>query len=228
MTEDLSTETVAGACEAVRRATRALIAAAERGDVDAIHQSIDERSVAIQCLEAAVKESELDRNARKELARSLALQADDAETALKRLMESSRQELQALSRGARALRSYAAHLDDPDTLALCRRVHTVVDERAEAEYPANMAGVVRVRTRDGTVHERMVAVPRGEPGNFLTGEQLRAKFDGLVGPYLPEAVREGLANGLLGLDTIADVRQIMALARTPGEAPRLRAAGGDD
>ena len=62
---------------------------------------------------------------------------------------------------------YSRHLEDEKTLDLCRRVHTAVDAKAEAEFPANLSAAVRIVTKRGAF-EAFVAVPKGEPGNFLS------------------------------------------------------------
>ncbi len=111
---------------------------------------------------------------------------------------------------------YAKHLADPETLGLCRRVHTVVDARAEAEFPDNLSGVVRVETKSGS-YEAFVAVPKGEPGNFLSDDEFREKFDDLAAPYLTDAGAERLAGTLLALETVNNVQALTALGRPAGE-----------
>jgi len=93
---------------------------------------------------------------------------------------------------------YPRHLANADTLALCRRVNCVVDADAEAALPANMAGKATITTPRG-VFEKFVEVPRGEPDNFLSEEEFRAKFRALAGPYLGEEA-EALAERLMLLD----------------------------
>ena len=73
----------------------------------------------------------------------------------------------ALREGRMSWDDYARHLNDPETLELCQRITSVVDPRAEAEYPAQLSGVVRVRTARGLC-EDFVAVPKGEPEKFVT------------------------------------------------------------
>ncbi len=109
-------ETAQDAFDAVREATRSLIAAAERADVDAIHESIDQRAGAMQRLEQALGAEVPDPATREEWTRALASQAADAEAALRRVMENSRQALQAISRGARVLRGYASNRSEPTAL----------------------------------------------------------------------------------------------------------------
>jgi 2-methylcitrate dehydratase PrpD len=134
----------------------------------------------------------------------------------------------ALRDGAMDWDSYERHLTDAQTLALCRRIRTVHDARVEAEYPANMSGVARVHTGSGHF-EKFVIVPKGEPGNFVTRDELRAKFDGLVGPYLGMARRDELARRLLALDEERDLGALLALTRPDQGTAALRVAGaGDD
>ncbi len=136
----------------------------------------------------------------------------------------------ALRDGKMGWDSYAPHLQDGDTLALCRRIRSVVDPQVEAEFPAHMGGLVRVHTGRGDF-EKMVVIARGEPGNFLTSAEMRAKFDDLTSPYLGEADRGALAGELLSLDTCTDVRALLALTRTRRDSHQgapLRVAGSDD
>ena len=128
----------------------------------------------------------------------------------------------ALANGGLAWDDYEPLLADDGIRALCRKVRPVVDPRAEAEYPANLAGAARIATAAGTFEE-FVAVPKGEPANFLTEDALRAKFDGLTGPYLAPAERRALADGLLALDRAED---IAALLRRSAGRPPVRALAG--
>jgi 2-methylcitrate dehydratase PrpD len=106
---------------------------------------------------------------------------------------------------------YNKHLKDDTTQALCRKIKTVVDARAQAEFPANMSGTVRIRTGAGAF-ETFVTVPKGEPSNFLNDDEFRAKFDGLCVGYLgPERVHR-LADSLLALEQANSIQAVMALS----------------
>jgi 2-methylcitrate dehydratase PrpD len=117
----------------------------------------------------------------------------------------------AFREGRMAWDDYAKHLVDDDTLALTRKIDAVVDARAEAEYPAQMSGVVRVRTKDAE-YERFVRIPKGEPENFLSNVELRDKFDTLVAPYLDNEQANALADGLLHLEQSNNVDSLLALS----------------
>ena len=130
----------------------------------------------------------------------------------------------ALREGGMSWDSYAQHLNDPKTLELCRRIVPVNDPLVEAEFPAHMSGSARVRTSAGEL-EKLVVAAKGEPENFLSADEFRAKFDGLVSPYMDEAAREQAADALLNLHEKQDVASVLALSR-PSAQPQLRAAGG--
>jgi 2-methylcitrate dehydratase PrpD len=128
----------------------------------------------------------------------------------------------ALRSGGLVWDDYARHLVDPATLALCKKVRTRVDQKAQADFPAEMSGSVRIRTTGGTF-ETYVRVPKGEPANFLSAAELRAKFDGLVAPYLSARRRDELAGALLALEQVKDVGALLRLTR-PDETAGRRVA----
>lgn len=118
----------------------------------------------------------------------------------------------ALREGGMGWDDYARHLHDPETLALTRRVTSVIDPQAEAEYPRQMSGVARVRTRRGNF-EKFTAIPKGEPENFPGLGELRQKFDALAGPYLPPGTLDRLANAISTLDRANSVNAMLALTK---------------
>jgi 2-methylcitrate dehydratase PrpD len=128
----------------------------------------------------------------------------------------------ALRSGGFLWDDYARHLNDPATLAFCKKVRARVDPRAQADFPAEMSGAVRIQTARGTF-ETYVRTPKGEPANFLSATELRAKFDGLAGPYLSARRRDELAQALLALEQAKDIAALLRLAR-PEETTGRRAA----
>lgn len=121
----------------------------------------------------------------------------------------------ALREGAMAWDDYARHLNDEETRALCQKVSTVHDAAAEAAYPANMSGSVKIKTAAGEF-STFVETPKGEPGNFMSADELRAKFDGLCAPYLDDARRTRLADALLALEDANAVVSVFALSQPKG------------
>ncbi len=113
---------------------------------------------------------------------------------------------------------YATHLNDPETLALTRKVDVVNDPEAEALFPANMAGKATVKTKSGTF-TRLVSVPRGEPANFMSTDEFMGKFTGLAEPYLGAEGCKRFADAILGLEAQNSVTSVLAAGR-----PETRAA----
>ncbi len=115
---------------------------------------------------------------------------------------------------------YKVHLGDPETLSLMERISVGQDARAEAEFPRNMSGSVKITMDDGAAHEAFVAVPKGEPDNFMTDEEMRGKFSSLVGPYLPEEAEEALHETIMSLETspVADFFRWAAPRRAMAQA----------
>lgn len=125
-----------------------------------------------------------------------------------------------LRQGSMGWDDYAKHLNDNETMALAAKFSTVTDPWAEAEYPANMSGIVRIKTDRGTFEEKMV-VPKGEPDNFMSVSEARSKFDDLVSPYLDPEQRNALTDALLSLDGAASVGPMLELTRSGPSALRM-------
>jgi 2-methylcitrate dehydratase PrpD len=73
------------------------------------------------------------------------------------------------------LPEFERHFRDADTAALRERVSMEFDAEVDAAYPQRWIGKVTVVTTDGrTLHGR-VDEPKGDPGNTLSRDELRAK-----------------------------------------------------
>ncbi len=119
-----------------------------------------------------------------------------------------------LSEGSMVWDDYAKHISNADTLALCKKVQTKVDPRAQDLFPDYMSGTVRIKTKSGE-YETLVKVPLGEPENFMSEEEFRGKFDGLCEPYLGVEQSGKLADALMHLEDANSLRSVMALSQ-PG------------
>jgi 2-methylcitrate dehydratase PrpD len=116
----------------------------------------------------------------------------------------------ALATGAMGWDSYRL-LEDPTIRALLPKVACVMDPEIQAEFPANMSGKITIAAR-GQVFTKKVVVPKGEPSNFLSEAELRAKFAGLTDAVLGADRAARLADAVLAIDTTADVASLMRLA----------------
>ncbi len=126
----------------------------------------------------------------------------------------------ALATGAMGWDSYR-ELHNPVIRALLPKVSCVHDEEIQAQFPANMSGKITLVAR-GRSFVRTVIVPKGEPSNFLSVAELRAKFAGLTETVLGQARSDALAEAVLEIDRLADIGSLMRMsapqpARLAGE-----------
>ena len=126
----------------------------------------------------------------------------------------------ALATGAMGWDSYKL-LNDPTIRSLLPKVSCGFDPEIEAEFPTNMSGKLTIEAR-GQIFSQKVVVPKGEPSNFLTENELRAKFAGLTDSVLGVDRAAKLADSVLGIDTTND---ISGLARQATPLMPARMAG---
>ena len=121
----------------------------------------------------------------------------------------------ALATGAMGWDSYKL-LNDPTIRALLPKVTSAFDPEIEAEFPTNMSGKLTIEAR-GQIFEQKVVVPKGEPSNFLTENELKAKFRGLTDAILGEERAGKLAEAVLSIDKSNDISGLarLAVATTP-------------
>ncbi|SDB49021.1 MmgE/PrpD family protein [Belnapia rosea] len=114
--------------------------------------------------------------------------------------------------------SYAL-LQDPAVRSVLPKVTCVEDPEVQALFPEYMSGKLTLRAR-GQEHVRLVKIAKGEPENFLTEAELRAKFHGLVDAVLGRERAMQLADAVITLDRAADVNGMLRLG-APMMAARL-------
>lgn len=116
----------------------------------------------------------------------------------------------ALATGAMGWDSYN-HLHDAVLRGLLPKVACEFDPEIEVEFPANMSGKLTIEAR-GRRFTQKVVVPKGEPTNFLTEAELRAKFAGLTEAVLGADSSARLADAVLAIDTVSIVASLMRQA----------------
>jgi 2-methylcitrate dehydratase PrpD len=124
----------------------------------------------------------------------------------------------ALATGAMGWDSYKL-LDDATIRGLLPKVTCEFDADMEAEFPTNMSGKLTIQAGNRTF-EQAVVVPKGEPSNFLTEAELKAKFFGLTSSVLGPDRATALADAVLAIDTTTDVSGLVRHA-TPLTAARM-------
>jgi len=126
----------------------------------------------------------------------------------------------ALATGTMEWDSYDL-LQDETVRSLLPKVRCEIDPEIEAEFPANMSGKLTIEARGATFVQKVV-VPKGEPSNFLSEAELRAKFAGLTSTMLGAERAARLADAVLAIDTARDVSGLVRLA---SPLPPARLAG---
>jgi 2-methylcitrate dehydratase PrpD len=116
----------------------------------------------------------------------------------------------ALATGTMGWDSYRL-LGDPAIRGLLPKIRCEHDPEIEAEAPRNMSGRITLMAR-GKTFTKTVIVPRGEPANFLTEAELRAKFAGLADAVLGAERSARLADAVLAIGSASDVSALMRLA----------------
>ena len=116
----------------------------------------------------------------------------------------------ALATGKMGWDSYSL-LQDPTIRTLLPKVTCAFDPEIEAEFPANMSGKLTIEA-GGKRFQQKVVVPKGEPSNFLSEAELRAKFAGLTEAVLGVERAATLADAVLAIDATADVSSLVRLS----------------
>jgi 2-methylcitrate dehydratase PrpD len=98
-------------------------------------------------------------------------------------------------------------LNNPDILALARRVHYHVDPNYPG--PGRFKGAVTITLKDGRVVEELEEYNRGSAENPMTYSELRAKFDDNSSAFLSASQRDRLADTIQKLDELQDASTLL-------------------
>jgi 2-methylcitrate dehydratase len=91
------------------------------------------------------------------------------------------------------------------------KVKVVANEEFEKAFPARQCARVTIRTTDGKAFTHQVNVPKGDPRDPMSDDELEVKFDALAGSVMSEKRRTGLRDAVFALDKIDDVTELMEL-----------------
>ncbi len=91
------------------------------------------------------------------------------------------------------------------------KVKVVANDDFEKAFPGKQCARVTITTASGDKHTRQVDVPKGDPRDPMTEEELRIKFDALAEPVMSEQRRANLRDAVFALDSLDDVGKLMAL-----------------
>ncbi len=91
------------------------------------------------------------------------------------------------------------------------KVKVVANEEFDKAFPGKQCSRVTITTIDGRTMSHQVDVPKGDPRDPMTIEDLQVKFDALAGPIMSEQRRTELRDAVFDLDNIDDVGKLMNL-----------------
>lgn len=99
---------------------------------------------------------------------------------------------------------------DEHLLSLAKTVSVATDPELNAAYPEKTATRVEIRLKDGRTLRRQVDVPRGDPRNPMTVQDVAAKVRSFAGGRKGSDL-DRLIESILDLEKIADIRTVTNL-----------------
>ena len=114
-----------------------------------------------------------------------------------------------LYHGRSGLKSFDdAAVANAQVQALVQRVDVSEDLSFTARYPEEQPVTVRIKMKDGTVHEGRSIITKGEPANPHTPADLTGKFFELGEPIWGKPVTQALFDRLIRIEEISDFRAL--------------------
>jgi 2-methylcitrate dehydratase len=91
------------------------------------------------------------------------------------------------------------------------KVKVVANEEFEKAFPAKQCTRVTITTMDGRKLTHQLDVPKGDPRDPMTVDDLQVKFDALAEPVMSEKRRRQLKDVIFSVEYLKDVRDLMKL-----------------
>jgi len=115
----------------------------------------------------------------------------------------------ALVLGTVRLRAFTPEaLGNPAIRRLAARTTVSIDPELDALAPLGRAARIRLTDHLGGRHERLRLTRKGDPDDPLSDDELRAKFDELVPPFIGERRARSIASALWDLPALPRVRAL--------------------
>ncbi len=102
-------------------------------------------------------------------------------------------------------------LQDQRLRAQLNKVKVVANEEFEKAFPARQCAKVTIKTADGREFSHRIDVPKGDPRDPMSQEELQIKFEALVEPVMSEKRRAELKECVFSLESLDDVGKLMQL-----------------
>jgi 2-methylcitrate dehydratase len=91
------------------------------------------------------------------------------------------------------------------------KVKVVANEEFEALFPKFQPSCVTITTNDGKEYSTRVDVPKGDPRDPMTEEEIAVKFTALGGDVIGKEQCEKLRTCIMSLENAATLDELLAL-----------------
>jgi len=100
---------------------------------------------------------------------------------------------------------------DKSLIPIMDKVKVVANEEFEALFPKFQPSRVTITTDDGKEHSTRVDVPKGDPRDPMTEEEIAVKFNALGGDVIGKKQCEKLRHCIMSIDSANNVDELLAL-----------------
>jgi len=100
---------------------------------------------------------------------------------------------------------------DKSLIPIIDKVRVIANDEFEAPFPKFQPGRVTLTTKDGKEYSMRVDVPKGDPRDPMTEEEIAVKFNALGADVIGKEQCEKLRQCIMNLDAAENVEELVAL-----------------
>jgi 2-methylcitrate dehydratase len=100
---------------------------------------------------------------------------------------------------------------DKSLIPIMDKVKVVANDEFEALFPKFQPSRVTITTNDGKSHSTRVDVPKGDPRDPMTEEEIAVKFNALGGDVIGKAQCEKLQKFIMNIEAATDLGELFEL-----------------
>jgi len=104
-----------------------------------------------------------------------------------------------------------ARIKDPALIPIMDKVKVVPNDEFESRFPEFQPSRVTITLNDGTSHAAQVDVPKGDPRDPMTADEIRVKCNALGTSVIGESQCNQLGELVLNLENEPDVKRLLTL-----------------
>ena len=103
---------------------------------------------------------------------------------------------------------------DKSLIPIMDKVKVVANDEFEALFPKFQPSCVTIMTNDGKEYSTRVDVPKGDPRDPMTEEEIAVKFTALGGDVIGKGQCDKLRECIMNLENLAKLDELLALTIT--------------